>query len=122
MARSFSTTYYEKKLSNNEKVPRTWLVYSKSNNSVFCFCCKLFKVSDNVFNDDKGYTDWRHLSQNLDRHEKSKGHFESVKKWIELKKSIEKGRTVDSDNQNLIQLEKKDGHRLLKELFVQFNI
>lgn len=105
--RSFSTTYYHKKLSNNENVPRTWLVYSKSNNSVFCFCCKLFKVSDNVFNDDKGYTDWRHLSQNLDRHEKSKGHFESVKKWVELKKSIEKCRTVDSVNQNLIQLETK---------------
>lgn len=105
--RSFSTTYYDKKLSNNEKVPRTWLVYSKSNNSVFCFCCKLFKVSDNVFNDDKGYTDWRHLSQILDRHEKSKGHFENVKKYVELKKSIEKGTTVDSVNQNLIQLEKK---------------
>lgn len=115
--RCFSTTYYDKKLSNNEKVPRTWLVYSKSNNSVFCFCCKLFKEYDNIFNDDKGYTDWRHLSQNLDRHEKSKGHFENVKKWVEIKKSLEKGRTVDSVNQNLIQLEKKRWTSVIERIF-----
>jgi hypothetical protein len=74
---------------------------------VFCFSCKLFKVSDNSFNDDNGYTDWQHLSQNLDRHKKSKGHFENVKKWAELKKSTEKGTTVNSVKKNLFQLEKK---------------
>lgn len=108
--RSFCAIYFEKKLSNNEKVPRTWLVYSKSKNSVYCFCCTLFKVSVNSFNDGNGYSDWRHLSRNLERHETSKGHFESVRKWVELKKSIGKGVTVDSINQNIIQMEKKDGH------------
>lgn len=120
--RSFSATYFEKKLTNNEKVPRTWLVYSKSKNAVYCFCCKLFKVSVNSFNDDNGYSDWQHLSRNLERHETSKGHFESVRKWVKLKKSIEKGFTVDSFNQNLIQMEKKRWTCILERIIsvIQF--
>lgn len=120
--RSFSSTYFVKKLTNNEKVPRNWLIYSKSKDSVYCFSCKLFEVSSNSFSDNNGFRDWQHLSRALERHETSKGHFESVKKWVELKKSIEKGLTVDYMNQNLFQIEKKRWTSVLERIIfvIQF--
>lgn len=119
--RSFSTTYFLKKLGNNETVIRDWLVYSKSSDSVFCFYCKLFSSAINAFNDKIGYKDWRHLSRNIERHEKSVAHFQSVRQYVDLKQNIMKGRTVDSINQAQMDREKKGGWQLLKELYTLFS-
>lgn len=61
---------------NNETVLRNWLVYSKSNDSVYCFYCKFFHADASLtpFNGEIGYKDWQHLSTALERHEKSLGH------------------------------------------------
>lgn len=107
--RSFSNSYYTKKLSNDETVKRDWLVYSKSNDSVYCFYCKLFNVDVTPFNNKTGYNDWQHLSRSIERHEKSAGHLMSVKKCLDLKTDILKGKTVDFMNQAEIEREKKGG-------------
>ena len=44
--RQFVDTNYEGHLANGETVNRVWIVYSALNNSVFCFCCKLFRPNE----------------------------------------------------------------------------
>lgn len=89
--RSFSDTYFSKKLQNNEIIHRVWLVYSTSTDSVFCFHCKLFNINVTAFNGPTGYKDWGHLSRNIERHEKSSGHISSFKEYLDLKNDLLKG-------------------------------
>jgi hypothetical protein len=46
--RKFSVSYYKQTLRNWETMPRKWLLHSVSTDSVYCFCCMLFKSSNNV--------------------------------------------------------------------------
>lgn len=63
--RSFSSSFFTKKMANGERVKREWLVYSKKLDAVFCFCCLLFGSESNVFK--TGYKDWqRELEQSLE--------------------------------------------------------
>ncbi len=41
--RCFNLNMTVRKLENGEKFKRSWLVYSKKSDALFCFCCKLFK-------------------------------------------------------------------------------
>ncbi|EZA55153.1 Zinc finger MYM-type protein [Ooceraea biroi] len=104
--RSFSTSYY-KKLKNNEKISREWLIYSESKNAVYCFNCKLFGSKAHLsFSDCNGFNDWKHLSQALERHEKSKEHINNVLSVINLKKSLKLETTIDCENEKLISSER----------------
>ncbi|XP_035218715.1 zinc finger MYM-type protein 5-like [Stegodyphus dumicola] len=62
--RKFSDTYYKRKMEKGELVPRWWLSYSMSTNSVFCFCCKVFASIDSTIL-VKGYDDWINVSKSL---------------------------------------------------------
>ncbi|XP_067122405.1 zinc finger MYM-type protein 1-like [Centruroides vittatus] len=110
--RGFSSIYYKKKLCNGEIIPRVWLVYSKSKDCVYCFPCKIFKTFSSGL--VEGYNDWRHLSQVIERHEKSKGHICNTKSWIDLKQSISSKTTTDSLNEKLINMEKDRWVSVLK--------
>lgn len=107
--RSFSPIYYYKTLSNTEKVHKNWLVYSITNDSVYCFCCVIFNRGNVIssFSSDNGFRDWQHLSRSLQAHEKSKTHFKSFKSWVDLNKNLKHEKTVDAANENLLKLEKK---------------
>ncbi|XP_065665650.1 zinc finger MYM-type protein 5-like [Hydra vulgaris] len=44
--RSFSSSFFCRKISNGESYPRSWQIYSEKVNKIFCFCCKLFNITD----------------------------------------------------------------------------
>lgn len=60
IGRHCSANYYTRILSNGEQVLRDWLVYSLSQNCVYCFCCKIFGyiVSSLL---KKGFKSWEQL-------------------------------------------------------------
>lgn len=76
-SRRFSSDWFVKKLCNDEKVQRRWLLYSPKMNALFCFPCLLFCSKSNTSsfaNRAKGFGDWRHLSPRIPEHENSLEH------------------------------------------------
>lgn len=71
--RHFSNFHYSRKLNNGEIEHRRWLVYSDFQNKVFCFPCRLFGHSQTKMV-QQGCSDWKHLSNVLNRHENTKEH------------------------------------------------
>jgi len=74
--RKFSTFYYTRKLENCEIVKRSWLIYSKTCDRVFWFCCKFFTSygPQQSLLSTIGTNNWKCLSENLKSHEQSSLH------------------------------------------------
>ncbi len=63
-----------RKLENGEKFKRSWLVYLKKSDAVFCFCCKLFKNDESSHLITIGYSDWKNAHKRLKEHKASGSH------------------------------------------------
>ena len=73
--RRFSKNHFKRQLANHESVCHTWLLYSKSNDLVCCFCCKLlFKSTSPPSLCSKGTNDWKNIAKILSNYENSDGH------------------------------------------------
>lgn len=106
--RSFSSSYYSKKLANGEIVKRQWLIYSKKLDTVFCFCCLLF-ASDSEHNSFKtGFNAWQHLTQTIKIHEQSKNHMNYFERWKENVNRLCSETTIELSLDKQLQDEKKD--------------
>uniref|UniRef100_A0A2S2PRM0 Zinc finger MYM-type protein 5 n=1 Tax=Schizaphis graminum TaxID=13262 RepID=A0A2S2PRM0_SCHGA len=113
--RSFSTFHYFKRLSNGECIKRTWLIYSKSSDSVYCFCCKLFN-NRMVSLATIGNNDWKNMSSILNRHEMSPIHKKLYEDWKELEARFKCGKTIDDINQSSIKIETEYWKNILKRI------
>ncbi|XP_055308842.1 zinc finger MYM-type protein 1-like [Sitodiplosis mosellana] len=113
--RSFSESYYTKKMLNGDTVNREWLIYSKGLDSVHCFCCRLFQQNqvDTGFASINGTKDWRHLSTRIKEHELSTLHIQNYTKWKSFLSRISENKTIDSELFKQIQQEKER----LKDVF-----
>lgn len=59
--RNFSNFHVYRNCENVEKLKRRWLIYSKTSNKVYCFCCKLFKPDIGTSLGNSGYNVWKHI-------------------------------------------------------------
>uniref|UniRef100_A0A7N0TTH6 TTF-type domain-containing protein n=1 Tax=Kalanchoe fedtschenkoi TaxID=63787 RepID=A0A7N0TTH6_KALFE len=116
-SRHFSDFYYLKRMNNGETRDRKWLIYSKTVDRVYCFCCKLFKSrkSYSLLSND-GTSDWKHLSQTLRGHELSEEHITNMNIWSELKIRLDNNQTIDKEHQKEINIEKERWRLVLKRI------
>lgn len=113
--RKFSDVHYFKTLPNGEKLKRTWLIYSESSDSVFCFCCKLFKKDISSLS-KQGNRDWKNISHILQQHEKSPCHKIAYEDWKTLQTRMKLGKTIDDENQALIRKETKHWKDIIERI------
>lgn len=114
--RHFSAKFYKRIMDNGEQVHRRWLVYSKSSDMAFCFCCKLYGNSTAPQLAGEGYNDWTHLGRALGNHETSPIHGQNVKKWVDCEIRLAEALTIDEKHRNLIQKEKEHWREVLKRI------
>ena len=97
--RRFTEFHYVRKLPNGESLDHTWLVYSVSQDCLFCFCCKIFSHHNNSNSFvQTGYCDWHHVSKRLGEHEVSKYHTRAMLNWIDMQKALASCATIDNLN------------------------
>lgn len=114
--RRFSPSHYSKVLSNGEIVERSWLIYSVSNDVVFCFCCILFGNSSASEWPKTGYSDWGNLVRALTMHENSVCHRNAFRAWKELDIRLKQKKTIDAEYQRIIDLEIQHWRGVLKRI------
>lgn len=97
---------------NGEKVKREWLCYSPKTGKVFCAFCKLFSKEETHLA-STGYSDWRHATRDLSRHENSASHAKAIENLIRRKTS---GQRIDKGLVQQFESQKKYWHEILRRL------
>lgn len=115
-SRKFCSTNYYRTLPNGEKIQRKWLVYSKSNDAVFCFACKLFSKKE-ISLTVNGLNDWKNVSARLKEHEKTIEHLKCISTWNDLVRRLNEGKTIDSFNKKLVNENTIRWRNVLERLF-----
>jgi len=76
-ARICTSQMFYRRSKNGEIVDRSWLCFSPSEGTVYCYVCKLMSTSSSRLTRG-GYSDWYHVSSRLRDHEQSKSHVEAT--------------------------------------------
>jgi hypothetical protein len=121
--RRFSNVHFQKVTKNGEKFDRKWLIYSKSQNKAYCFCCKLYSTKNDLSSwAYNGTADWKHISQKIKYHELSPQHYQCIQYWNEASTRLRSGKTLDSKHLQLLNAEKRHWVAVLERIiyFIQF--
>ncbi|XP_048870698.1 zinc finger MYM-type protein 1-like isoform X7 [Brienomyrus brachyistius] len=105
-ARSCQHLYFFRTLKNCEKVKRNWLIYSYKNNSLFCFCCKLFSTKT-IHLVNGGLTDWKNATTLLNSHDRSPDHLRHLASWKEFELRLKAAEAVDKQEMTVLDDEKR---------------
>lgn len=107
--------YFNRLLINGEKVRRTWLMYLKKEDSLHCFCCKMFSKRDYKLSRE-GLKDWKNASHLLKVHDDSQEHNAHMATWKDLEVRFAKGLTIDKQEMALAEAERKRWREVLHRL------
>lgn len=104
-------------LTNSEKVLCTWMAYSPSKASLFCFCCRLFEnvnaPNGPQFCSSDGFNTWWKLNPKVSNHESSTLYNQNYSEWKELETRLQKGQTINKEKQSLVAKETKKWQEIL---------
>ncbi|XP_063302374.1 zinc finger MYM-type protein 1-like [Pelobates fuscus] len=118
-SRQLTTAWFYKALPNGEKILRTWMVYSPSKQSLFCFCCRLFAVDDKVTGASSfvtGFQLWWKLNPKVSDHEASEQHLTCLEKWKTLRAGLKLQKCIDHVHQTTVGREKRKWRDILHRL------
>lgn len=114
--RSFSQTCFFVKLTNGEKLRRSWLIYSATSDSCYCFCCALFNRGFNKFsNTGIGHRSWKNIHRDLMEHGCNKNHAVAYSTWKQYEKRLQTASTIDYHHQQMMKKEIEH----LKQIFTR---
>lgn len=114
--RSLSRNWFFKKLRNDENILRSWMLYSPSKESLYCFCCRLFCPDQSSFGRVQGFNVWRKLSPKVGEHELSHHHISAFTKWKDMAMRLQVGATLDHHHQKQIIGETERWREILKRI------
>lgn len=118
--------YYHRNLINGEQINKFWLIYSKLEECVLCYCCKLFSNHANFEKEtsliSKGTNDWRHLSEKRKCQERSISHYKSVEAWMELNTRISKRKKINQLEVTIMERENKSLEKCMEQNLINNSI
>jgi hypothetical protein len=115
--RFLTSDWFYHNLENGEKVLRSWMIYSVSDECLYCFCCRLFGKQEAEEGRQRafvsmGFRAWWKLNPKVSEHKNSPDHVAAFQKWTELE--IRRGNNTASDA--LHQQQRKDETKKRTEL------
>lgn len=111
-SRKCNKSLFERKTANGEIINRSWLCFSPSIGSIFCFFCKLISKIRSQFTHGC-FCDWKHASNRLISHGTFKDHLNSVIKLTARSKEL--GR-IDTELANQSEEVNNYWHSIIKRL------
>lgn len=117
--RSLTTDWFYRHLDNGERVLRSWMVYSRAHECLYCFCCRLFakdceQGASSFVN--TGFRTWWKLSPKIVDHESSPEHLSCFEKWKDLEIRLNRNATLDALHQQKVKAEISRWSEVLKRL------
>ena len=115
--RSLKSLWFYSTLSNGTKYLRKWMVYSPLEKKLYCFCCRLFATEEDINKQFvSGFNQWWKLNPKISEHESSSRHLSTLEKWKTLAVRLKIDKTIDKENQIVINQEAKKWRTILYRL------
>ncbi|GBP94098.1 Zinc finger MYM-type protein 1 [Eumeta japonica] len=115
--RHLTSSMWYRMLSNCERVKRSWLIFSKTKNAVFCACCKIYQKPSSTATSalcSTGFINWKKVSERLSEHEATQMHKECMIKWKTRVQQMKSCQGIDQDIERVIHSEKEKWRQILR--------
>ena len=122
--RGFRREWYFRHLKDEKKkVPRKWLIYSPSVDSLFCLSCWLFAKTHHKHYDPtwstvsgSGFSNWKKATLRIEQHEKSSIHMEAEGQLSLTRLRLDKGKAVDAEQVRAYECQVQKNRKVVSRL------